>query len=153
MEIGRTDAGRMASAKRLVGHKRSAGFTLVEVMVVIAIVGLLTSIALPAFRAYREDGESALCINNQRLIYHAIKAYCTIHDVGLTSHDWPNLCAARDRLSPGGQERYLKNWDVFECPVADSQSQHDYAYVFENGEIAGVRCNNAALSIRNRHNR
>ena len=73
--------------------------------------------------------------------------------VAMTPAEWPNLCAARNRLSPGGNALYVRNWDAFECPVSDSQDQHDYAYVFENGEMVNVRCNNSSAAVRNLHNK
>ena len=39
--------------------KRSAGFTLIELMIVVAIIGLLVAIALPSYRQYIERGQRA----------------------------------------------------------------------------------------------
>jgi prepilin-type N-terminal cleavage/methylation domain-containing protein len=50
---------------------RKQGFTLVEIMIVVAIIGLLTAIAIPAFIQYRNDTRTGLCVNNLRLIRHA----------------------------------------------------------------------------------
>ena len=46
----------------------SKGYTLVEVMIVVAIIGLLASIALPNFIRSRTTTRRNTCINNLRLI-------------------------------------------------------------------------------------
>jgi prepilin-type N-terminal cleavage/methylation domain-containing protein len=46
----------------------NSGFTLVEIMIVVAIIGLLASIAIPNFVRARETAQTNACINNLRQI-------------------------------------------------------------------------------------
>jgi len=47
---------------------RKAGFTLVEIMIVVAIIGLLAAIAIPNFVKARTTAQTNACINNLRQI-------------------------------------------------------------------------------------
>ena len=48
--------------------RENTGFTLVEIMIVVAIIGLLASIAIPNFAHSRQTAQTATCISNLRYI-------------------------------------------------------------------------------------
>ncbi len=47
-------------------HHNSRGFTLVEIMIVVVIIGLLASMALPAFQKVRASSQDRAVLNNLR---------------------------------------------------------------------------------------
>ena len=91
------------------------GFTLVEIMIVVAIIGLLAAIAIPNFVTARATAASNACLANLREIDSAIQMF------QIDNAAWP---AALGDLDP-----YLRN-----VPTQDGDSN---AYTL-NAAVAGV---------------
>lgn len=56
-------------------HKQNTGFTLVEIMIVVAIIALLAAIAVPNFLRARERGQATTVLNDARLLDAAVDQY------------------------------------------------------------------------------
>lgn len=70
--------------------QRSAGFTLIEFLVVVAIIALLMSILLPSLGRARENAKSVTCLSNLRQIGTLFGAYATEYNGNVPVEDLPD---------------------------------------------------------------
>jgi type IV pilus assembly protein PilA len=63
------------------------GFTLVEIMIVVVIIGLLAAMAIPAFQKVRSSSQEKAITNNLRQIASAAQQYMLEHGVTQVDKD------------------------------------------------------------------
>ena len=96
-------------------NSRNAGFTLVEIMIVVAIIGLLAAIAIPNFVKARTTSQQNACINNLRQIDGAIQQWAL-----------ETKAAATATVGEADVTPYLKNAVV--CPSAGTGGNFASSY-------------------------
>jgi prepilin-type N-terminal cleavage/methylation domain-containing protein len=66
--------------------RKQEGFTLIELMVVILIIGILVAIAVPVFFAAQNNAQAGACKDNLRTIDSAIMQYSASESTGAAAY-------------------------------------------------------------------
>jgi prepilin-type N-terminal cleavage/methylation domain-containing protein len=102
---------------------KKKGFTLVEIMIVVAIIGLLAAIAIPNFVKARTTSQQNACINNLRLIDASKQQWAL--EQKKQSTDTPAGTDLQPYLGRGA------NGELPSCPV-DPQNAFSSSYTANN---------------------
>lgn len=119
-------------------RRRQSAFTLIEILVVLAIITLLAALLFPAFNAVRRAGRTTTCQNNLRQIGIAMQLYQTDYHFYPTFGRSSEWCSWSSNIAP-----YVKANEVFTCPEAPEkffksgcpkpESEGDVTFAFRGG--------------------
>ena len=112
---------------KITTSKRRAGFTLVEIMIVVAIIGMLAAIAIPNFVKARNTAQAGACISNMSQIDGGIQ-------------QWALEKGKKDADAPVAAEvaEYIKGRRMPTCPAGG-----DYILGATIATVPSVTCPNA----------
>lgn len=118
---------------------RARGFTLTELLVVLAVITILAAILFPVFRAGRNSANQAVCISNFHQASVSSMLYSTDYDEGFVPsgyHPSEENTSDRDRTWVQILMPYLQSFPIFRCP-SDYSDRPDDKATFDQDLIPG----------------
>jgi prepilin-type N-terminal cleavage/methylation domain-containing protein len=108
-------------------RRKPGGFTLIEVLVVVAIIGLLVAVLLPSLSRAREQARVAVCRSNLRTLGQSLVMYADANRDKLPNANLPGTDVtdpaseqANTIVMMGMTRKYRLQPDVFHCPMDES---------------------------------
>jgi prepilin-type N-terminal cleavage/methylation domain-containing protein len=93
---------------------KRAGFTLVEIMIVVAIIALLAAIAVPGFLRARKRSQASKILNDLRLIDAAVDQYAIeqgrLTGTAVNVTDWTNYLKKDTNLYVSGKDLFGQDY-------------------------------------------
>src|SRR3979411_2530329 len=118
---------------------KHAGFTLVEIMIVVAIIALLAAIAVPGFLRARKRSQASRILNDLRMIDSAVDQYAieTNRTTGATVAvtDWTNYLKKGSLLYNSGNSLLGSAYGTQKVDTIPTVPPNDYATL---SDVAGV---------------
>ncbi len=113
-------------------RQNEKAFTLIEIMIVVAVIGLLVAIGTPGFIKARDNSRKNICYNNMRVIADCLQQYTLEFNIPTNA----DISIYDDNIMPSTKTRdatlYISSY--LTCP--------------ENDATYGERINNMSLNVK-----
>lgn len=130
--------------------RAGSGFTLIEVLVVVAIIALLISILLPSLRTAREEAKSVVCMSDLKQLMFGIHMYQTDHQGYLPGNVWSEYdwsIAKQNLWFYKLAKKYQPNPKIYICPSDPFGPRFDFEAKKTVGSTVVMRANTAVPSV------
>jgi len=113
--------------KMLTIKKNQKGFTLVELLIVVVILGILAAVAIPRFLTTRDKSQQRACQSNLSAINGAIEEYCFLNNSldpkTLSTGDLATYVTGDSNRFPDGEPKCPKDSAAYSMNAANGRAE------------------------------
>jgi prepilin-type N-terminal cleavage/methylation domain-containing protein len=117
---------------RISGKK---GFTLVELMVVVGVMAVLATVAVPQYMKILETAKKQLCVAQQKVLFESASLYELNENISIKEAG-----GQKARLEELVDRGYIRSAEGFECPSSPVEDYDDYRMIFDGDSLADIEC-------------